>query len=234
MVSQARRGSRIGIFCLTDGSAGHQALDRVSLARRRATEAAQAAELIGAELEIWPVPDGELEPSLGNRLRLIEAIRAFAPDLLLTHRLNDYHPDHRATAQLVQDACYLLRVPNVAPGTPALRRDPVVLAAADFFTRPAPFRADVVLGTDSVIEPVLDMLSCHASQVFEWLPFISDTPLKGDPRQWLREFYGARPKALARRHAPDFTYAEAFEVSEYGHRMAASEIQQRLGVPLMA
>jgi len=234
MVSQARRGSQIGILCLTDGSAGHQSLDRVTLARRRSGEAQAAATKIDAELTIWDVADGELEPSLANRLRLIRAIRAFAPDLLITHRLQDYHPDHRATAELVQDACYLLRVPNVAPEAPALAADPVVLAAADFFTRPVPFQADVVLGIDAEFEDVLDLLHCHESQVYEWLPFISDTPLVGDRRTWLRQFYGQRPMALARRHAPSFTYAEAFEISEYGRRMSGEEIRQRLGVLQMA
>ena len=234
MVSQAERGSRIGILCLTDGSAGHQHLTRDALARRRSAEAAASAALIDARITVWTVPDGELEPSLANRLRLIEAIRRFEPDLLITHRLNDYHPDHRATAQLVQDACYLLRVPNVAPDVPPLTEDPVVLAAADFFTRPVPFQADVVLRSDAVFERVLDLLSCHESQVFEWLPFITGTPLDGERRQWLREFYGARPKALARRYAPDCTYAEAFEISEYGHRIGAEEIQRRLAPPLMA
>jgi LmbE family N-acetylglucosaminyl deacetylase len=234
MVSQAARGTRIGILCLTDGSAGHQSLDRDSLASRREREARAAADLIGAELSIWPVPDGELEPSLTNRLRLIEAIRTFAPDLLITHRLQDYHPDHRATAQLVQDACYLLRVPNIAPGVPPLTADPVVLAAADFFTRPVPFQADVILRTDSVFDRVLELLSCHESQVFEWLPFITGTPLEGDRRRWLSRFYGARPKALAQRYARDFSYAEAFEISEYGLRMPASEVQRRLTVPQMA
>jgi LmbE family N-acetylglucosaminyl deacetylase len=234
MIAQARRGSQIGILCLTDGSAGHQSLDRPTLARRRHEEARKAAAEIDAELMIWDVPDGELEPSLGNRLRLIRAIRAFAPDLLITHRLHDYHPDHRATAELVQDACYLLRVPNVAPEIPALAADPVVLAAADFFTRPIPFQADVMFGIDAVFEAVLDLLHCHESQVYEWLPFITDNPLVGDRRTWLREFYGQRPKALARRHAPSFTYAEAYEISEYGRRMSAAEIRQRLGVLQMA
>lgn len=234
MISQAARGSQIGIVSLTDGSAGHQSMERASLAERRAQEAQASADLLAAELEIWDVPDGELTPSLDNRHRLIRTIRRFRPDLLVTHRPNDYHPDHRTTAMLVQDACYLLRVPNVTPDVAPLRRDPVVLSTADFFTRPVPFQADVVLGIDDVFESVIDLLCCHESQVFEWLPHITDTPIAGDRREWLRKFYGARPRALASRHASSFSYAEAFEVSEYGQRMSGREIQQRLGTSLMA
>ena len=234
MISQAARGSQIGILSLTDGSAGHQTMDRQSLAERRALEARSAAEKVPAELEIWDVADGELMPTLDNRCRLIRSVRQFRPDLLITHRPNDYHPDHRATALLVQDACYMLRVPNVVPEVAPLDQDPVVLSTADFFTRPMPFQADVVLGIDAELDSVLDLLSCHESQVFEWLPHITGTPVGSDRRAWLEEFYGARPRALANRHASSCSYAEAFEISEYGRRMPAQDIQQRLGAAQMA
>ncbi|MGD8833044.1 MAG: PIG-L family deacetylase [Pseudomonadales bacterium] len=237
MVSQAARGSQIAILSLTDGSAGHQHTHRPALAARRAAEARASAALIGAELRIWEVPDGELVPTLALRQQLIAGIRTFAPDLLITHRLCDYHPDHRATAQLVQDACYLLRVPNVVPEVTALAADPVVLYAADFFTRPVPFHADVVLPTDAVLESVLDMLACHESQVFEWLPFMdgeTETLAASDRREWLRRYYGRRPAAIARRWAPRYGYAEAFEISEYGRRLPADEIRRRLGAVELA
>ncbi len=234
MVSQAARGSQIGILSLTDGSAGHQNLDRPSLAARRRDEAEAAATMIGATVRIWDVPDGELVPSLALRARLIKAVRKFQPDLLITHRTNDYHPDHRATALLVQDACYMLRVPNVVPDVAVLQADPVVLSCADFFTRPVPVRADVVLPVDAEFEQILDLLMCHESQVFEWLPHITGQPLTGERRDWLRRFFGARPAALARRHAPGAQYAEVFEISEYGQQMEAAQIQLRLGTSVVA
>jgi len=229
MVSQAERGSHIGILSLTDGSAGHQTLDRSELAERRRSEAEQAAAYLNAELTIWDQPDGELAPTIDLRKRLVRDIRSFAPELIVTHRPYDYHPDHRATAILVQDACYLLRVPNVESQVPVLEVDPVVLCMADFFTRPISFRADVVLPIEPFFETVLDLLSCHASQVFEWLPFITGESLSGDPRRWLESFYGRRPAAIARRYAPQGRYAEAFELSEYGRQSPLELLRQKLG-----
>ncbi|MCB1686051.1 MAG: PIG-L family deacetylase [Pseudomonadales bacterium] len=230
MITQAARGSRIGILCLTDGSAGHHLLDRASLATRRAAEAARAADAVGAELEIWDVKDGELTTDLELRGRLIRSIRSFAPDLVVTHRTCDYHPDHRATALLVQDACYLLRVPAVEPSVSALPADPVVLAMADFFTRPAPFRADVVLDIDPVFDAVVGLLACHESQVFEWLPYVENTPVREPRYDWLADFYGRRPRAIARRYREGSRYAEAFELSEYGQRLPVEQIRSLLGI----
>ena len=203
------------------------------LRQRRAIEAANAADKLAADLTIWPNPDGELTPSIALRKKLIANIRRIHPSLIVTHRPADYHPDHRTTAQLVQDACYLLQVPNIAPETPALPKIPPVIFTADSFSYPVKFRADWIIGVDTVIDDIVDLLDCHISQVYEWLPHTmnidaatipgidtgTDTgtdPKNGDAKIWLKKWYGARPKAIAQKYKADCTYAEAFEVSEYG------------------
>ena len=112
-----------------------------------------------------------MEPTLEVRDRIIREIARTAPDLVLTHRPNDYHPDHRAVGQAVQDASYMVTVPLVGPDVPALARDPVVAYLPDLFTRPYPLVADVVIDIAEQLETVVEMLACHVSQVFEFLPF---------------------------------------------------------------
>src|SRR5271166_550512 len=129
-------GHVVKMVSLTNGDAGHHVDHGLQLARRRRAEAAAAGAVIGASYDVLDNPDGELVPSLDNRRLVIRLIRSFRPDLVLTHRPNDYHPDHRYTSTLVQDAAYMVTVPAVCPETPHLERDPVILYVSDDFRKP--------------------------------------------------------------------------------------------------
>ena len=236
-------GDRVVILSVTDGSSGHMSMDPISLAERRKREAQHSADVIGAESYCLGIRDGYLEPSIMNRMTMISAIRKISPDIIVTNRLNDYHPDHRYTAELVQDASYMLMVPNVCPDVPALRYNPIVLYWGDGFTSPEPFRPDVVVSIDSVIDKKLAMLYAHESQLFEWLPFVDkeldDVPGHDDKEgrmSWIRHMYDKR---IIHRFADmyrDMLIArygemgmairecEAYQVCEYGYVPAKEEL----------
>lgn len=227
-----RAGNAVRVVSVTNGASGHHARPAEELSRLRTEEAAEVGRLIGCEYEVWEFPDGALEPSLEVRAKVIASIRSFQPDLVLTHRTNDYHPDHRAVGQAVQDASYLVTVPLIVPEVQALRSDPVVAYMADFFTRPAPLRPDIVLDVESEFPTVVEMLHCHRSQVYEWLPYNhrvqQAVPADDDgKRKWLAEWFSERScgvadrfrEALCAKYGSDrggqIKYAEAYEISEY-------------------
>ncbi len=232
-------GHEVRMVSATDGSAGHHEIAREELATIRKKEAAAAAAVIGATGVTWEFPDGELQATLDLRHRVIAEIRTFQPDLVLTHRTNDYHPDHRAVGQAVQDASFLVRVPHVVPEVPALQRDPIVAYMADMFTKPSPLEPDVVLDIGSRIDTIVEMLAQHASQVFQWLPHLegttADVPTDETQRlAWLKEWYTEiiRPRAdrcrdaLRRIYSIDRTdtieLVEMFEISEHGGALTDS------------
>lgn len=239
-----RLGNTVKMVSMTNGDAGHHQISGPALAARRKEEAAAAARVIGAISEVWEHHDGRLEPTLELRWQVVRELRTFAPDLVLTHRANDYHPDHRAVGNVVRDASYLVTVPTLVPETPILRKDPVVAYMPDRFTRPTPLKGDVVVDVTGEIETTVDMLACHRSQVFEWLPYnqnIVDQLPADDAgrRRWLREWYLQRLRPQADRYRAELVvaygenrgaaieYAEIYEISEYASPLN-DEARERL------
>ncbi len=235
------RGNAVRMVSMTDGRAGHHERLPEELALLRREEAAAAGRVIGAEYVTWDLPDGELVASVKNRHRVIREIREFRPHLVLTHRPCDYHPDHRAAGQLVQDATYLVTVPNVLRDVPALRRDPVVAYMGDLFMRPNPLRPDVVLDVTDRVDTIVRMLACQRSQVFEWLPYqdgvLDEVPEDAQERlAWLREWYGGHMQPRSERFRRDLidaygeqrggaiAFCEVYEISEYA---AAADMATR-------
>ncbi len=226
-------GHVVKMVSVTNGDAGHHVQRGPELAKRRRAEAAAAGAVIGAEYEVLDHHDGELLPTLENRRQMIRLIRTFRPDLILTHRPNDYHPDHRYSSQLVQDAAYLVTVPPLVPDTPHLPANPVIAYLPDDFQRPYPFQPAVVVDVGPVFERIVDMLHCHTSQFHEWLPYnagYADRVPAADAgrRALLADHVRARLQRradlhrdlLCRQYGAErgrrVEVAEAFEACEYG------------------
>jgi len=189
----AQAGHQVKFLSLCNGCGGHHEMTPADVARRRYGETQAVAKLAGLEYEVWDIPDCELIADLETRKRLIRTIRAYDPHLVFIHRPNDYHTDHRNASLLVQDASYLLTVPNFVPEAPAMRRMPVILHSYDRFRNP-PFVPDVVVDIDSVIEKKFDMMHCHVSQVYEWLPYTREQleQIPADPADRLEWLHGKR------------------------------------------
>jgi LmbE family N-acetylglucosaminyl deacetylase len=225
---------------VTNGDAGHQSEGGGALARRRRLEAREAGKRLGiAEYETLDNHDGELLPTLEVRNQVIRRIRQWDADVVLAPRPNDYHPDHRYTGVLVQDAAYMVVVPNVTPDTPPLKKNPVFLYFQDRFQRPNPFRPDVAVAIDDVFDRKVRALDAHTSQVYEWLPWVDGsldqvpkepaarlewlrktrTEAISDPvREALRKWYGAKADSVKN--------VEAFEVCEYGRQPTADDLKR--------
>ena len=233
-------GHAVKFIAMTDGRAGHHRLSGNALVDRRAKECIAAAQQLGVTYEVLDNPDGQLEPTLYNRNQLIAKIREWQADVVVTHRPNDYHSDHRYTSQLVQDAAYLVMVPNLVPEVAPLRQNPVFLYFADRFQKPVPFSPDIAVAIDEVYDQKLAAMHAHTSQFYEWMPWVERTSdqvpkddqarLKWLKQQWPFEVDGPTRRSLAKWYGEERSaavqHAEAFELCEYGHQPAEEEIRQ--------
>jgi len=236
----AAMGHAVKFVSVTNGDAGHQLQGGGALAKRRTAEAQEAGKRLGVVYDVLDNHDGELLPSLEVRLQIIRKIREWNADVVITHRPNDYHPDHRYTGILVQDAAYMVAVPNIAPDVPPLKKNPVFLYMQDDFQRPNPFRPDIAIDISEVYNQKIHALDAHQSQMYEWNPWIGgyadEVPQKTDNREkWLAqkwavkitpEVKAALDKWYSKEKAAKAEYAEAFEICEYGTQPVAEEIRR--------
>lgn len=106
MAAFKQRGDQISLIVATDGAAG--GVDPTSelgpaLAATRAEETQQGLVKLGVP-NLLGLPDGGLAHADDAPAKIAKAIDAAAPDLIITHGPEDYHPDHRALSNYVSDA----------------------------------------------------------------------------------------------------------------------------------
>lgn len=232
-------GHEVKFLSVTNGDAGHQSQGGGMLAKRRIAETREVAKRLGVAYDVLDNHDGELLPTLEIRLQIIRKIREWKADVVIAPRTNDYHPDHRYTGVLVQDAAFMVGVPNVAPDVEPLRKNPVFLYFQDNFKKPNPFQADIAVDITPVIEKKLAGLDAHQSQFYEWLPWIGnyEADVPKDPSkhlEYLLKKRVAKPNADVQKSlikwygeakAASVRYAEAFEICEYGSQPSEAEIR---------
>ncbi len=186
----AQLGHDVLMVSVTNGDAGHQTIKAKELAKLRREEARKAGEVIGVRYITLDNHDGQLMPTYENRLQIIKVIREQKADIVICPRPYDYHPDHRYTGVLVLDAAYMVTVPTILPKVPIVEKNPLFLFMSDGFIHPEPFKADVCIDIDDVIEKKMDMYHQHKSQMYEWLPYNRGSLEPGSG-------LGSRPEGMA-------------------------------------
>jgi LmbE family N-acetylglucosaminyl deacetylase len=236
----ASMGYAVKFVSVTNGDAGHQTEGGGALAKRRIAEAIEAGKRFGVAYDVLDNHDGELLPTLDVRLQIIRKIREWNADIVIAPRPNDYHPDHRYTGVLVQDAAYMVAVPNVAPDVAPLKKNPVFLYFQDFFQRPNPFRPDIAVDISAVFDKKIHAMDAHESQMYEWLPWIGGyldkvPSNKNERKKWLAETRTVRitpevraslEKWYGKEKANLIKHAEAFEICEYGMQPSTEDIKR--------
>lgn len=240
----SQQGHQVKFVSLTNGDVGHWQSAGGPLAQRRLEEVQKCAQLLGIETEVVDIHDGELLPTLENRRTVTRLIRQWQADVVICHRPNDYHPDHRNVGMLVQDAAYMVTVPFFCPDVAHLTSNPVFLYMEDGFQKPNPFSGDIVVSIDEVADTKLKCMAALESQFYEGGCCGGVTELPSTPegqearkrlvderfrnrfagtadrfRESLQQSYGAEA-------GQGVKYAEAFEICEYGSQPTAEELRK--------
>lgn len=242
----AAQGHHVKFVSTTNGDIGHAEIAGGPLAKRRTAEVHEAAKVLGIECEVLDIHDGELMPTLENRKTFVRLIREWKADIVMGHRPNDYHPDHRYTGILMQDAAYMVTVAFFCPDVPQLAKNPVFLYLSDNFQKPNPFDPAVVVGIDSVYEKKMDAIWKLESQIeslwatgdFEKVvPVPTDPAAREQRRRQVAERFAARDRRVADKYRVQLTdvygpekgaavkCAEAFELCEYGRQPSPEELK---------
>jgi LmbE family N-acetylglucosaminyl deacetylase len=239
----AKLGHKVKFVSVTNGDIGHHEMAGAILARRRTAEVRKCAEILGITSEVLDIHDGELMPTLENRRTITRKIREWKADLVIAPRTNDYHPDHRYTGILVQDAAFMVIVPSFCPDVPALRKNPVFMYTEDDFQKPNPFVPDVAVPIDSTIDQKVACVDALESQFYEWNPwlagYLDQVPTgKAERLAWTRKRVEGRCAGMADRFrktliqwlGPDrgnaVKFAEAFEICEYGTQPSKQDLRR--------
>ena len=244
----AARGHHVKFVSITNGDLGHYEMSGGALARRRLAEVQEAARRLGITTEVMDIHDGELMPSLENRRVMVRLIREWRADVVMGHRPNDYHADHRNVGMLMQDAAFMVTVPFYDLATPPVEPNPVFLFLYDTFRKPHPFEAHVIVDIGEGFQRKIDALDALPSQFYETVYGVDPKTRKerlaaipSDPagrRAYAEVRFGAVAASVADRfrtelaerygeeRARDVRYAEAFEICEYGRQPTEEEIRK--------
>jgi LmbE family N-acetylglucosaminyl deacetylase len=240
----AAKGHHELFVSVSNGDIGHWRDAGGPLARRRKAEVDAAHKILGIHGEVLDIHDGEVLPTLENRRMITRLIREWKADVVMGPRPNDYHPDHRYTGVLMQDAAYMVTVPHFCPDVPYLKKNPAFFYYPDSFKKPNPFQPDVAVSIDSVMEKKLDALGVMVSQFAEGgangsADLMPDDPEKQKARhRAVRDGFDKRNQNIANRfrtklgewysagQAEKIKHAEAFELCEYGAQPNKTELKR--------
>jgi len=243
----ASQGHHVKFVSVTNGDIGHATMAGAPLAKRRTEEVKKADKVLGIETEVLDIHDGELMPTLENRRAIVRLIRQWKADIVIGHRPNDYHPDHRYVGVLMQDAAFMVTVAHFCPDVQQLAKNPVFLYLSDNFQKPNPFEPAVVVGIDEVFEKKMDAIWCLESQIeslwatgnFEKVVPVPQEPAAREQRkQEVAKRFSQRDAAIANKYRAKLVelygdekgkkirQGEAFELCEYGRQPSAQELRQ--------
>jgi bacillithiol biosynthesis deacetylase BshB1 len=173
LLRMASRGLRTAILDLTQGEAGTR-----GSADERAREAAEAAHLLGVGWrQALDLPDGAVENTLENRLKIVRVLRLVRPRVVILPYWQARHPDHSTTAALGYEACFLSGLAKVDTGSDPHRPFKIVYASLYADVRPS-FVVDITPFIEQRHAALMAYRSQYANQAAGGVLFVPEEEIR--------------------------------------------------------
>jgi bacillithiol biosynthesis deacetylase BshB1 len=176
LLKYAKEGKSIGIIDLTEGELGTR-----GSTEKRYEEAKKASDFLGLKIrENLKMGDGFITHSEENKLKIIECIRKYQPELILANSVHDRHPDHAKGAKIVAEASYLSglrKIETEVDGIPQEAHRPRMLLhyVQDYYLTP-----DIILDVSDTGKEKLELVKCFGSQFYNPNSEEPKTPISGE------------------------------------------------------
>lgn len=207
LLKAAAQGQRTAIVDLTQGEMGTR-----GTAELRAAEASRAAEILCVAARVnLGLPDAGIINTPENRARLVRVIRQFQPRVVIAPSITGRHPDHRVSAELVTDACFLSGLAKIEPDVPRFR--PFKLLHSLTY-REDPVKPTFVVDISEEFERKLLAIRAYASQ-FDGVTQAGEAFPNGEPLYDIVRHQAAHYGSLIRvRYGEPFHTAETMRVDD--------------------
>ncbi|HEV7704184.1 MAG TPA: bacillithiol biosynthesis deacetylase BshB1 [Gemmatimonadaceae bacterium] len=207
LLKAAANGQRTAIIDLTQGEMGSR-----GSAELRAAEASRAAEILGVTARVnLGLPDAGITNTSETRAKLVRFIRRFQPRIVLAPSITGKHPDHRVSAELVTDACFLSGLSKIEPDLPRFR--PFKLLHSLTY-REDPIKPTFVVDISAEFEQKLLAIKAYGSQ-FDGVTQAGEAFPNGEPLYDIVRHQAAHYGSLIRvQYGEPFYTAETMRVDD--------------------
>jgi bacillithiol biosynthesis deacetylase BshB1 len=203
LMKHIEMGKTVAIVDLTQGELGSR-----GTIESRYEEAKKASDIMGVKHRVnLKMADGFFEINQANKIKIIEQIRHFKPEIVLCNAISDRHPDHGRASQLVSEACFLSGLLKIETNFNDQLQEKWRPKAVYHYIQDRYIKPDFVVDVSKYIDKKIEALKAYKTQFFN--PALADvkTPISGED---FFDFLKGRWKDFGRDINTE--YAEGFTV----------------------
>lgn len=155
-------GKKVGVVDMTRGELGTR-----GTAETRDLEAKEAAKILGLDVrENLGLRDGFFKNDEEHQLKIIEIIRKYQPEIVVTNAFYDRHPDHGKASSLVNDACFLAGLPKIKTSLNGIEQQAHRPRLLLHFIQDTYIKPDIIIDITDYHAQKLEAVKAYKTQFF--------------------------------------------------------------------